>query len=139
MNESRDSLLKKYNSEAILMGVGVDRLDYTKGILERFRGVESFLESNPRYQGRFTFVELAAPSRTAIPRYAEFVAEVEKEAERINNRFKSKNWKSILLLIKHHSHKEIMPFYKLSDLCLVTSLHDGMNLVAKEYEIGRAS
>ena len=137
LNESKESLLKKHNIEALLMGVGVDRLDYTKGILERFRGVESFLEANPRYQGRFTFVELAAPSRTAIPRYAEFVAEVEKEAERINNRFKAKNWRPILLLVKHHSHKEIMPFYKLSDLCLVTSLHDGMNLVAKEYVMSR--
>lgn len=135
--ESKDSLLKKYDLQAQLLGVGVDRLDYTKGILERFLGVESFLESNPRYVGKFTFVELAAPSRTAIPRYAEFVAEVEKEAARINDRFKSKNWQPILLLIKHHSHKEIMPFYKLSDLCLVTSLHDGMNLVAKEFVMSR--
>ena len=137
LGDSKESLLKKYGIEASLMGVGVDRLDYTKGILERFRGVESFLESNPRYQGKFTFTELAAPSRTAIPRYAEFVAEVEKEAERINNRFKTKSWRPILLLIKHHSHQEIAPFYKLADLCLVTSLHDGMNLVAKEFVMSR--
>ena len=133
LNENKESLLKKYNIQAELLGVGVDRLDYTKGILERFRSVESFLESNPLYQGRFTFVELAAPSRIAIPRYAEFVAEVEKEAERINGRFKTKNWQPILLLIKHHSHQEITPFYKFSEFCLVTSLHDGMNLVAKEF------
>jgi trehalose 6-phosphate synthase len=137
LNENKESLLKKYDIQAQFMGVGVDRLDYTKGILERFRSIEGFLESSPRYQGRFTFVELAAPSRTAIPRYAEFVAEVEREAERINNRFKTKNWRPILLLIKHHSHKEIAPFYKLADLCLVTSLHDGMNLVAKEYVMAR--
>lgn len=137
LNENKESLLKKYNIQAELIGVGVDRLDYTKGVLERFRGVESFLESNTRYQGRFTFVELAAPSRTAIPRYAEFVAEVEKEAERINSRFKTKSWQPILLLIKHHSHQEIMPFYKFSEFCLVTSLHDGMNLVAKEFVMAR--
>ncbi len=137
LSEDKESLLKKYDIQAQLMGVGVDRLDYTKGILERFRGVESFLESNPRYVGKFTFVELAAPSRTAIPRYAEFVSEVEKEAVRINDRFKTKHWRPILLLIKHHSHQEITPFYKLADLCLVTSLHDGMNLVAKEFVMSR--
>jgi trehalose 6-phosphate synthase len=137
MSDSRESLLLKYDIQAQLMGVGVDRLDYTKGILERFRAVESFLDSNPKYIGKFTFVELAAPSRTAIPRYSEFVAEVEREAERINTRLRTKNWQPILLLIKHHSHKEIMPFYKLADLCLVTSLHDGMNLVAKEFIMSR--
>lgn len=137
LSESKESLLKKYDIQAQLMGVGVDRLDYTKGILERFRAVESLMESSPRYVGKFTFVELAAPSRTAIPRYAEFVSEVEKEAERINNRFKTKSWRPILLLMKHHSHQEIMPFYKLADLCLVTSLHDGMNLVAKEFVMSR--
>ena len=136
-SESKESLLKKYDIQAQFMGVGVDRLDYTKGILERFRAVESFIDLNPRYQGKFTFVELAAPSRTAIPRYAEFVMEVEKEAERINNRFKTKNWRPILLLVKHHSHEEIMPFYKTADLCIVTSLHDGMNLVAKEFVMSR--
>ncbi|MGH8500404.1 MAG: alpha,alpha-trehalose-phosphate synthase (UDP-forming), partial [Methylococcales bacterium] len=136
-NATVESLLKNYGIQAQLMGVGVDRLDYTKGILERFRSVESFLELNPRYQGKFTFVELAAPSRTAIPRYAEFVSEVEKETERINARFKTKNWAPILLLKKHHSHQEIQPFYQAADLCLITSLHDGMNLVAKEFVMAR--
>jgi trehalose 6-phosphate synthase len=136
-DESRESLLAKYGIQARFMGVGVDRLDYTKGILERFRGIENFLESNPSYIGKFTFVELGAPSRTAIPRYAEFVAEIENEALRINERFKAKNWQPILLLKKHHSHKEIQPFYKAADLCLVTSLHDGMNLVAKEFVSSR--
>ncbi len=137
LSETIESLLKRHEIQAQFMGVGVDRLDYTKGIVERFRSVESFLDSNPSYQGKFTFVELAAPSRTAIPRYAEFVSEVEREAERINTRFKTRNWRPILLLIKHHSHQEIMPFYKTADLCLVTSLHDGMNLVAKEFVMSR--
>ncbi|PIU39743.1 MAG: trehalose-6-phosphate synthase [Candidatus Omnitrophica bacterium CG07_land_8_20_14_0_80_50_8] len=136
-NGSKEALLAKYDIQALFMGVGVDRLDYTKGILERFRAVEHVLASDSRYLGKFTFVELAAPSRTAIPRYAEFVVEVEKEAERINDRFKTKNWRPILLLIKHHSHKEILPFYRAADLCLVTSLHDGMNLVAKEFVAAR--
>jgi trehalose 6-phosphate synthase len=115
------------------MGVGVDRIDYTKGILEKFLAVERFLEKNPEYQGKFTFVQIGAPSRTLIKSYSDTVAAVEKEAERINNRFKSKNWKAILLLKRHHSHQEIMPFYSSADFCMVASLHDGMNLVAKEF------
>ena len=113
--------------------MGVDRLDYTKGIIERFRAVEHFLEKNPKYVGKFTFVELGAPSRTMIPKYKEFIDEVTQVTEKINGRFRMKNWQPILLLMKHHSHAEIQPFYKIADLCLVTSLHDGMNLVAKEY------
>ena len=133
----KEALLSAYGIKAEYLGVGVDRLDYTKGIAERFRGLELFFEKYPSYLEKFTFVELGAPSRTAIPRYAEFITEIEKEAERINNRFKTRNWRPIHFLKKHHSHAEILPFYKAADLCLVTSLHDGMNLVAKEYVMAR--
>ncbi len=108
-------------------------MDYTKGIVERFRAVERFLEKNSKYVGKFTFIELGAPSRTMIPKYKEFMDEVVQLTEKINTRFRTKNWQPILLLMKHHSHAEIQPFYKIADLCLVTSLHDGMNLVAKEF------
>jgi trehalose-6-phosphate synthase len=130
-------LLKDLGVKADFMGVGVDRIDYTKGIVERFRGIESFLEKYPAYQGRFTFVELGAPSRTLIKRYHDLMAEVEAEAERINWKFKAKDWKPIVFLKKHHSHADIDPYYKSADLCLVTSLHDGMNLVAKEFVVSR--
>lgn len=133
IKETKESFLKKHNIQAEYIGVGVDRLDYTKGIVERFRAVEHFLEKNPKYVGKFTFVELGAPSRTMIPKYKEFIDEVTQVTEKINGRFRTKNWQPILLLMKHHSHAEIFPFYKFSDVCLVTSLHDGMNLVAKEY------
>jgi alpha,alpha-trehalose-phosphate synthase [UDP-forming] len=129
----RDALLKQLGVEADYLGIGVDRLDYTKGIPERFRGIERFLEKYASYNGRFTFVQIGAPSRTHIDRYQDLNAEVEREAERINRRFQSKHWKPIVFLKRHHNHSEIEPFYRLSDLCLVTSLHDGMNLVAKEY------
>jgi trehalose 6-phosphate synthase len=115
------------------LGIGVDRLDYTKGIVERLRAIERFLEKYPTYQEQFTFVELGAPSRTYIKHYHELIAEVEAESERINWRFHTGDWKPIILLKKHHSHEEIAPFYEAADVCLVTSLHDGMNLVAKEY------
>ncbi|MDE2027152.1 MAG: trehalose-6-phosphate synthase [Candidatus Omnitrophica bacterium] len=132
-NRNKDALLKPYNIQARWMGVGVDRLDYTKGILERFRAIENLMESEEELRGKFTFVELGAPSRTMIPQYKDFVDELVREAARINDRFKVKGWQPILLLMKHHSHREIEPFYKAADVCLVTSLHDGMNLVAKEF------
>ena len=130
-------LLKDHGLKADLIGVGVDRIDYTKGIVERFLAIERFLERYPAYQGRFTFVELGAPSRTHIKRYADMVGDVETEAERINWRFKTKTWRPILFLKKHHSHQEIQPWYQAAQVCLVTSLHDGMNLVAKEYIAAR--
>ena len=119
------------------MGIGVDRVDYTKGIVERFHGIERFLEKYPAYQGQFTFVQIGAPSRTHIKRYHDFLAEVEAEAERINWRFQRTNWRPIAFLKRHHSHQEIEPYYKVADLCMVTSLHDGMNLVAKEFVAAR--
>lgn len=104
---------------------------------ERFRGVERFLEKYPHYQGKFTFVQIGAPSRMAIKRYLELYADVESEANRICRRFQNNQWRPIVLLKRHHSHQEIGRFYRSADLCLVTSLHDGMNLVAKEYVAAR--
>jgi trehalose 6-phosphate synthase len=119
------------------MGIGVDRIDYTKGIIEKFLAIERFLEKNPSYIRKFTFVQIGAPSRTLLKNYSDMVSAVENEANRINLRFKSKNWKAILLLKRHHSHEEIAPFYTSADFCMVTSLHDGMNLVAKEFVASR--
>jgi len=123
--------------QARYLGVGVDRIDYTKGIPERFRAVERFLEKYPEFIGEFTFVELGAPSRTHIKKYHDFMAEVEETADSINWRFQAREWKPILFLKAHHSHEEIYPFYKAADVCMVTSLHDGMNLVAKEFVSAR--
>jgi trehalose 6-phosphate synthase len=126
-------LFRELGVRATFMGVGVDRVDYTKGILERFQGVERFLERWPAYRGQFTFIQIGAPSRTHIKRYHDLLAEAEAEADRINWRFQTGDWKPIVFLKRHHSHKEIEPYYKAADVCLVTSLHDGMNLVAKEF------
>src|SRR5216683_3870691 len=133
----RSALLKALGIDAAFVGVGVDRLDYTKGILERFLAIERFLEKYPRYQGQFTFIQIGAPSRSHIKRYHDLQAEVEAEAERINWRFEKDKWKPIVLLNRHHTHKEILKYYRSTDLCLVTSLHDGMNLVAKEFLAAR--
>ncbi|HWW50875.1 MAG TPA: trehalose-6-phosphate synthase [Verrucomicrobiae bacterium] len=135
--ELRASLLDKLGVKASFLGVGVDRIDYTKGIIERFRGIELFLDQWPVYRGKFTFVQIGAPSRTNIQRYHDLVVEVEAEAARINARFLTGGWKPIALLTRHHSHSEILPYYRAADLCMVTSLHDGMNLVAKEFVAAR--
>ncbi len=118
---------------ATLLGVGVDRVDYTKGLPERLLGVERFFEKYPVYRGQFTFVQIGAPSRTHIRRYHDLMDEVKAEVERINKRFQTDAWRPIVFLAEHHSHSEILPYYRAADVCLVTSLHDGMNLVAKEY------
>jgi trehalose 6-phosphate synthase len=133
----RAALLKEQSVEAIFMGVGVDRLDYTKGILERFLAIERLMERHPQYQGQFTFVQIGAPSRTHIKRYHDFLGEVEAEADRINWRFRNSRWRPIVFLKRQHSHREIQRYYQAADLCLVTSLHDGMNLVAKEFLAAR--
>jgi trehalose 6-phosphate synthase len=133
----RVALLRELGTEAVFLGVGVDRVDYTKGILERFLAIEHFMEKYPTYQEKFTFVQIGAPSRTHIKRYHDLLAEVEAEAERINWRFQAARWKPIVFLKRQHSHSEIQRFYRTADLCLVTSLHDGMNLVAKEFLAAR--
>ena len=117
--------------------MGVDRVDYTKGIVERFQAVETFLEVHPRYREKFTFIQIGAPSRSRIKRYSEFQSEVAAEAERINSRFKHGKWKPIVFQNRQHSHREVQRFYRAAHLCMVTSLHDGMNLVAKEFVAAR--
>jgi alpha,alpha-trehalose-phosphate synthase [UDP-forming] len=136
--EERSKLIAELGIEASFLGVGVDRVDYTKGIIERFNAVEAFLESHPRYQGKFTFIQIGAPTRSQIPRYADFQREVEEEANRINERFKHGKWKPIVFLNRQHSHEEVRRYYRAAHLCMVTSLHDGMNLVAKEYVATRS-
>jgi trehalose 6-phosphate synthase len=133
----RCDLLKKLGIKANFLGVGVDRVDYTKGLLERLRGVERFLEKWPANREKFTFVQIGAPSRTEIQRYHDFLQELEAEAARIDARWQTAEWKPIVLLTRHHSHEEILPYYRAADLCMVTSLHDGMNLVAKEFIAAR--
>ncbi len=137
VGKERAALFAELGVEASLLGVGVDRVDYTKGIIERFRGIELFLEQHPAYLRRFTFVQIGAPSRTDIDRYRRFLEEVSAEADRINARFQAGHWKPIVLLKKHHSHEEISRYFRAASVCLVTSLHDGMNLVAKEFVASR--
>ena len=117
--------------------LGVDRLDYTKGILERFKAVEFLLDTHPEYVKKLTLLQIASPTREMIEKYREYAARVTEEAERINKRFGTNGWKPIVLEKKNYSHGELIHLYQLADVCLITSLHDGMNLVAKEYVAAR--
>jgi trehalose 6-phosphate synthase len=123
--------------ENALLGVGIDRLDYTKGIEERLRAVEVLLERHPEHCGRFVFAQLAAPSRTKIERYQELNDRVESLAEQINARWGSSAYRPIILLRAHHEPATVFRYFRAADLCYVSSLHDGMNLVAKEFVAAR--
>ena len=117
--------------------LGVDRRDYTKGILERFKAFEFLLDMHPRWREHATLLQIASPTRSSIPKYREYAAQVEAEARRINQRFATRAWKPIALEARNYSHDQLMPLYRRADVCLVTSLHDGMNLVAKEFAAAR--
>lgn len=120
-----------------LLGVGIDRLDYTKGIEERLQAVDELLTKHPEYRGRFSFAQLAAPSRTKIDRYRELNDRVEALAARINAKWSQGDYRPIILLRSHHEPPTVFRYYRAAELCYVSSLHDGMNLVAKEFVAAR--
>lgn len=120
-----------------LVGVGVDRLDYTKGIEERFLAVDALLQHHPEYRGRFVFIQLAAPSRTKIPRYRELNERVEALVDQINARWGTSSYQPIVLRRAHHEPASVFRYFRAAELCYVSSLHDGMNLVAKEFVAAR--
>src|SRR5438445_3782888 len=133
LQRTREELLRELGVSAEFLGVGVERVDYTKGLPERFRALRWFFERYPEYRGRVVFVQLAAPSRSTIKRYAEFALEVEQTVREVNEALGTASWRPILYLARHHEHPENGSYYRHADFCMVTSLHDGMNLVAKEF------
>lgn len=134
---AREQLVSAFGVHPEYLALGVDRLDYTKGIIERLMAVEQLLAAHPWYRDRFTLVQIAAPSRTRIPSYTDLRLNVEETAERINARYQTARWKPIILIEHQYSHDEVRRWYKAADICLVTSLHDGMNLVSKEFVAAR--
>ena len=119
------------------LGIGIDRIDYTKGIPHRLLAVDRFLEANPQYCGRFCFVQVGVPSRTAIESYRRLNAEVEGLVHSINDKWRMRGWAPIYYCNRHLPQTELMALHRLANFCLVSSLHDGMNLVAKEFVSSR--
>ena len=134
---TNEELLREFGVRAETIIVGVDRMDYTKGINERLIAVERLLEEHPYYLERLTMVQIAAPSRSRIPSYVALRQQIEETVERINQRFQTSNWRPIVLIERQCSHADVDLWYRAAAVCLVTSLHDGMNLVAKEYIASR--
>ena len=120
-----------------VLAVGVDRYDYTKGILERLNAVERLLEKRPEWIGRFVFVQVAAPTRSSLDEYRNFQERVERAAQRIEERFGRPGYRPLHLLAQHHEHEAVTELFRAADICVVTSLHDGMNLVCKEFVAAR--
>ena len=120
-----------------VIALGVDRMDYTKGIPERLRAIDKFLQKYPVWRKRFVFVQLGAPSRTEIREYRELNEEIDGLAAHINARHGEGDWKPICIARAHHSIEAIFAGYRAAAVCIVSSLHDGMNLVAKEFVAAR--
>jgi trehalose 6-phosphate synthase len=119
------------------LGVGIERLDYTKGIIERFNAIERFLELYPAWIGRFTFVQIASPSRATLGEYRAYGEKVHARAHEINAHFPAAAHAPIVLLAEHHEPDAVYEYHRAADFCFVSSLHDGMNLVAKEFVASR--
>jgi trehalose-6-phosphate synthase len=119
------------------IALGVDRFDYTKGILERLNAVERLLEKWPEWIGRFVFVQVAAPTRSDLDEYKNFQMRVHGLTDRINQRYGREGYQPVHLLAEHHGHEALNELYRAANVCVVTSLHDGMNLVSKEFVAAR--
>ncbi|RWK65818.1 trehalose-6-phosphate synthase [Mesorhizobium sp.] len=117
--------------------VGVERLDYTKGILDRFQVLEELFTRHPEWIGKLVLLQIAAPSRGTLPAYKQLHDECRRYVDEINQRYGSENYSPVLMVDKHHAQEQVYEIYRAADICMVTSLHDGMNLVAKEFVAAR--
>jgi trehalose-6-phosphate synthase len=134
----RAAVRERYQVAAdVVIGLGVERWDFTKGIIERFQALELLLDKNPRHRGRLTLLQVAAPSRSTLPAYQALQQQTYGEVDRINARFGEGYWRPIILIDQHQEPTKVFELYRAADFCLVNSLHDGMNLVAKEFVAAR--
>ncbi|MDP8983472.1 MAG: trehalose-6-phosphate synthase [Pseudomonadota bacterium] len=134
----RSAVRERYQIGAdVVIGLGVERWDFTKGIIERFHALEALLDKNPRHRGRICLLQIAAPSRSTLPAYRALQQQTHAEVERINAKFAEGNWRPIVLIGEHQEPTRVYELYRAADFCLVNSLHDGMNLVAKEFVASR--
>lgn len=138
IHECRAAVRKRYGlTPDARLGVGIERFDYTKGILDRMLGVDSFLTAHPEWKGRFIFVQAAAPTRSKLAAYSGLQEEAQRLANEINARHGVGGIMPIRLVVRHHEPAEVFELFRATDICIVSSLHDGMNLVAKEFVASR--
>jgi trehalose 6-phosphate synthase len=135
---SRARIRKRYGiGSGVHLGVGVERWDFTKGIVERFQALEALLGRRPDLRGRVALLQIVAPSRSQLPAYQDLQRRTLAEMERINSRFGGSSWKPIVLVDRQQSAAQVFELFRAADFCLVNSLHDGMNLVSKEFVAAR--
>ncbi len=136
--ECRCAVRRRLNiAEGVRLGIGVERFDYTKGILDRLHAVDTFLSTRPEWKGRFAFLQVAAPTRSKLPTYAALQNEALDLVREINARHGNATRQPVSLIVKHFEPHEVFELFRAADLCIVSSLHDGMNLVAKEFVAAR--
>jgi alpha,alpha-trehalose-phosphate synthase [UDP-forming] len=135
--DDMERLRRELRLKGVKVVLGVDRLDYTKGIPERLRAFDRFLGTHPEFIEKVVLLELGVPSRTHIRAYQEFIEEIESLIKEINGRHRTPTWDPIVFAKEHKDRRELIRYYRLADVCMVTSLHDGMNLVAKEFVAAR--
>ena len=135
---SRVEVRRRYGiRDDVSLGLGVERWDFTKGIVERFQAIEILLDTRPHLRGKVTLLQIAAPSRSKLPAYRSLQDQTLAELERINNKFRSDSWQPIILVDTQQTPDAVWELYRAADFCIVNSLHDGMNLVAKEFAAAR--
>jgi trehalose 6-phosphate synthase len=136
--ECRASVRERFGlGQEIRLAVGVERFDYTKGILDRLRAVDELLSRHPEWLGRFVLIQAAAPTRGKLPAYRALQDEAETLAQAINEKHGNAHYQPINLVVRHHEPPEVFELFRAADICVVSSLHDGMNLVAKEFVASR--
>jgi alpha,alpha-trehalose-phosphate synthase [UDP-forming] len=130
-------LRRRYNLEGKYIGIGMDRMDYTKGIPERLQALDKFLEDNPEYRGKVVFIQAGMPSRTSIDTYQKVGQRINRLIRGINEKYGTADWQPVIPMQRQLSHETLNALRRLAHFCVVSSLHDGMNLVAKEYVAAR--
>ena len=136
--KARDNLVEEFALSGLKVLLGLDRIDYTKGIPERIKAVGRLLEKHPELKEKVVFLQMGEISRIHIPKYKALNDEINALVEQVNWKHSTDGWKPIILVRRHLSFVDLLAFYRLGDVCIVSSLHDGMNLVAKEFLSSRA-
>ncbi|UCC16219.1 MAG: trehalose-6-phosphate synthase, partial [Dehalococcoidales bacterium] len=137
VDQEMDNLNRELDLDSKFVGIGIDRIDYTKGIPQRLQALDKLLEDNPEFIERVVFIQAGMPSRTKINSYQNLVQQIDEMAENINNKYGTDSWKPIIMLTRQLTLTALNALRRLSRFCVVSSLHDGMNLVAKEYVAAR--
>ena len=136
--ELREAIRAQYDVRpGVALGLGIERWDFTKGILERFAALQHLFESRPHLRGKLTLLQIASPSRSRLPAYRALQEQTVRRVAEINARYGRSDWQPIILVAEHREPHQVHELYQAADFCMVNSLHDGMNLVAKEFVAAR--